>query len=300
MSDFDSPASSGLSRRQFVRAAAAMTTVAALPSVSRAASQADTTESSGLIDTNVYLGRWPFRRTKLDETSALAGKLRDGGVSEAWAGSFDALLHKDIASVNSRLAEECARHGGGLFQPVGAVNPKLPGWESELQRCAEVHQMRAIRLHPNYHGYTLADPVAARLVELAAKHRLLVQIALIMEDERTLHPLVNVSPVDPAPLPEIMKPFPQLRVQLLNAFRTLRGLPLKALATRGISFEIATLEGVEGLANLFAQIPLERVCFGSYSPFFYFESAKLKLRESILSNAQLFAVRAENASALLA
>ncbi len=277
-----------------------MTTAAVLRPAASEANEADTAAPPSLIDTNVYLGHWPFRRTSLDETSALVNKLRDGGVTEAWAGSFDALLHKDISAVNSRLAEECARHGGGLLKPVGTVNPALPGWEEELRRCVEVHRMRAIRLHPNYHGYTLTDPGVARLLEQVAQHGLLVQIALIMEDERTIHPLVNVPPVDPAPLPELMKPFPQLRVQLLNAFRTLRGLPVKALATRGSTFEIATLEGVEGLANLLTQIPAERVCFGSYAPFFYFESAKLKLRESVLSEAQSQAVRAGNARALLA
>ncbi len=159
--------------------------------------------------------------------------------------------------------------------------------------------MHAIRLHPNYHGYTLADPSAVRLFELAARHGLLVQIALIMEDERTLHPLVNVPPVDPSPLPDLMKPHPKLRVQLLNAFRTLRGLPVQSLAARGIAYEIATLEGMEGLANLLAQIPNGRVCFGSHAPFFYFESAKLKLRESVLDEAASRAVCFGNARALL-
>lgn len=291
MSDSDFPAT--LSRRQFTRAAATLAAAAALRPLSASDAPSD------LIDTNVSFGRWPFRRTVLDETPALVAKLREGGVTEAWTGSFDALLHKDIPAVNHRLVEECTRHGGGLLRPVGAVNPKLPGWEEELRRCAEVHGMHAIRLHPNYHGYTLADPLAARLFQLAARHGLLVQIALIMEDERTLHPLVNVPPVDPAPLPDLMKPHPKLRVQLLNAFRTLRGLPVHSLAARGIAYEIATLEGMEGLANLLAQIPNGRVCFGSHAPFFYFESAKLKLRESVLDEAASRAVRFGNARDLL-
>lgn len=306
MTDSESSSSgsrSGLSRRQFMRAAASAT-AATLPSAAAADATADATADASsppeLIDTNVYLGRWPFRRTHLDEAGALVAKLRDEGVTEAWAGSFDAILHKDIPAVNRRLAEDCAQFGDGLLKPVGTVNPVLPGWQDELRRCAEVHRMRAIRLHPNYHGYTLLDERMAGLFALAARYRMLIQIPLIMEDERTIHPLVNVPPVDPAPLPELIKPFPQLRVQLLNAFRTLRGLPVKSLAARGIAFEIATLEGVEGLANLFAQVPAERICFGSYAPFFYFESVKLKLRESVLSNAQSQAIRSANARTLLA
>lgn len=128
---------------------------------------------------------------------------------------------------------------------------------------------------------------------------MLVQVALIMEDERTIHPLVNVPPADPAPLPDVLKAHPTLRVQLLNAFRTLRGLPVKTLAARGLAFEIATLEGVEGVALMLADIPADKLCFGSHAPFFYLESAVLKLRESVLSDTQALAVRSGNARLLL-
>ena len=59
-----------------------------------------------MIDTNVYLSRWPFRRLRGDEPGELVEMLRRVGVTEAWAGSFDGVLHKDIASVNARLADD--------------------------------------------------------------------------------------------------------------------------------------------------------------------------------------------------
>lgn len=45
--------------------------------------------------------------------------------------------------------------------------------------------MRGIRLHPNYHGDAFADPLAARVLERAANLGLLVQSAVIREEERT-------------------------------------------------------------------------------------------------------------------
>jgi hypothetical protein len=53
------------------------------------------------------------------------------------------------------------------------------------------------------------------------------------------------------------------------------------------------------VANLLKQVPAERVVFGSYASFFYFESALLKLKESDLSEAQARAIRAANARRLL-
>ncbi|MFM8468393.1 MAG: amidohydrolase family protein [Limisphaerales bacterium] len=282
------------SRRDFLKASLAAAVLTS-PTLHAAAAESP----AARIDTNLTLARWPFRRCPRDETPALVAKLREHGVTQAWAGTFDGLLHKDLASANARLAAECRTHAG-LLVPFGSVNPKMPDWEEEVRRCAEVHRMPGLRLHPNYHGYKLDDPAFARLLGLAAEKKLLVQLAVIMEDERTLHPLVQVPPVDTAPLADLLKKTPGLRLQLLNAFRTLRGEPLLRLAAAGAHLEIATLEGVAGVANLVAQIPAERLCFGSHAPLFYFESAALKLKESILTPDQDRAIRSGNAQRLRA
>jgi hypothetical protein len=293
-------------RREFIAAAMGAATAAAFSGLGavRGAEEksggAAAPNLANLTDTNVYLGRWPFRRLPLDETALLVAKLRDQGVGQAWAGSFDALLHKDITAVNARLTGECIKSGGGLLVPIGALDPMQPDWEEDLRRCVDEHRMPGIRLHPNYHGYKLSDPVFERVLKLADERGLFVQIAVIMEDERTIHPLVNVPPTDTAPLPALAQKFPRVRLHLLNAFRTLRGKPLLELAAAGVRFEIAMLEGVAGVGNLLAQIAPDRLLFGSYAPFFYFESARLKLAESALTAEQMNAVSAGSARQFLA
>jgi hypothetical protein len=159
--------------------------------------------------------------------------------------------------------------------------------------------MPGIRLHPNYHRYKLDDPDFARLLRLAADRRLIVQLTLAMEDERAMHPLLRVEPVNPAPLADLVQKTPGLRLVVLNALRMLRGEPLRKLLAAGeVYVEIATLEGVGGVARFLEQVPLQRVLFGSHAPFFYFESAFLKLQESPLSQQKLNAIRRENAQRL--
>ncbi len=253
-----------------------------------------------LIDVNVSLGQWPTRRVRCDDSRELVTRLRRRGVSQAWAGTLEGLLHKDIAAANTRLAKTCRQDGKGLLVPFGSVNPRLPDWEEELRRCADLHRMPGIRLHPNYHGYRLEDPAFLRLLELAAQRRLIVQLALIMEDERMMHPLLRVEPVDTAPLKDLIQRVPGLRLVLLNVHRTLRAKPLLELIAAGnVSVEIAMLEGVGGVGTLLAQMPGDRVLFGSHAPLFYFESALLKLKESTLTPAQSEAVGHGNARRLL-
>ena len=222
-----------------------------------------------MIDTNVYLSRWPFRRLPADETPELVARLKRAGVTQAWAGSFDALLHKDVAGVNARLAEDCRRNGPGFLVPFGTVNVFLPDWEEDLRRCHEEHRMPGIRLHLNYHSTPLEDPAVGRLLAMAAERRLLVQFALRMEDVRTQHPLVRVPDVDPAPFAKLAGP----RFMLLNV----------SAPPAGVVHDIAMIERAGGVAR----VGTERACFGSYAPFFILEAALLKLKESAVDPAVL-------------
>jgi predicted TIM-barrel fold metal-dependent hydrolase len=234
-----------------------------------------------IVDTNVSLSRWPFRRFSADETPALVERLRRHGVSQAWAGSFDAILHRDIGGVNARLVEECRRHGAGILTPFGAVNPKLPDWQEDLRRCVENYRMPGIRLHPNYHQYELTDPVFAELLLAATARGLIVQIAVSMEDIRTQHPLVRVPVVELAALPQLMKREPRAKLQLLNWWPALRRQTLQPFIEAGnVVFDIATVDGIEGIARLMDRLPPERVAFGSNFPLFSFDAALLKMQES--------------------
>jgi predicted TIM-barrel fold metal-dependent hydrolase len=254
-----------------------------------------------IIDTNVYLSRWPFRRLAGDEPVPLVAKLREGKVEQAWAGNFEGILERDIAGVNIRLAETCRRFGEGMLIPFGTVNPKLPDWREDVRRCHEELKMPGIRLHPNYHAYRLDEPVFAELLKLAAQRRLIVQLALSMEDPRTQSPLMRVPAVELAPLANVLKSTPGLRLELLNCTSQIgREEYAAALASGDVSMDISMVEGVAGLARLVRQVPLSRVLFGSYYPFFYFESAVLKMQESGLDEASQKAICRENARRLIA
>jgi hypothetical protein len=255
-----------------------------------------------MIDTNVDLFQWPFRRVAGDDPASLVANLRKKGVTQAWAGSYEALLYRDVAGVNARLAAACKQHGPNFLVPFGSVSPKLPDWKEDVRRCVEVHKMPGIRLHPNYHGYTLDDPAATELLALAESKNLLVQIAISMEDIRTQFPLMVVRPVDPGPLVDFLKGTPNLRVELLNAgYHGGVNTPHmnEVAKLENVYFDFACYEGVGGVAKLIAQTSPQRVVFGSHYPFFYFESSFLKVYEAILPPEQVKAVMDGNAQRLL-
>ena len=63
--------------------------------------------------------------------------------------------------------------------------------------------------------------------------------------------------------------------------------------------DIAKPEGMAGIDQRLTLIPITCLLFGSHFPFFIWESAALKLRESALTPKQLAAITHDNARRLL-
>ena len=254
-----------------------------------------------MIDVNVNLFRWPYRRVAGDDPETLEKRLRARGVTQAWVSSYEALLCRDMAGVNLRLADACNQIGANFFAPFGCINPKLPGWLEDLRRCHEVHHMHGIRLFPNYHGYGLAEPEVSELISKATDRSLIVQIALSMEDARTQQSVIR--PAEPSPLAEVLIRNPRARVMFLNYGAWTDDDAGESITrirkAENAYFDIAMNEGVGGLARLLTATSPSRVVFGSHAPFYYFESAELKVREAALPPDQEFALLKGNAEALL-
>lgn len=306
-----------LDRRSFLKNSLLSAAAVSLHNQQRSAAQTATrgapavnsSKSPGIIDTNINLFDWPFRALKYRDTKSLVAKLKKHRVVGAWAGSFDALLAKDMNGVNTRLAAECRAHGKDFLIPFGSVNLAWPDWEEDLRRCHEVHKMPGIRIYPGYQPFDLNHPEMETLVKMTSDRGLILQIVFGMEDPRVHHPIINVGPVTFAPLLQIMKSVSKAKVQLLHFDGAIRGEALSQfMASQSTFMDISRLEGngavgrmigaVQGLNS--GRVPFERMVFGSHAPFFPLETALLKLVESPLDTQQLHAIMQGNARRLMA
>jgi predicted TIM-barrel fold metal-dependent hydrolase len=303
-----------IDRRSFLKSSLLSATAASLTAHPSWAAQPaagpgpSASAAPGVIDTNVNLFDWPFRALKYRDTKALVAKLKKHRIIEAWAGSFEALLSKDMSGLNTRLAAECREHGPGFLLPFGSVNLAWPDWEEDVRRCHEVHKMPGLRLYPGYQPYDLDHPAMERLVKMTSERGLILQVVFGMEDPRVHHPIIQVGPVTLAPLLKAVETTPNAKVQLLHHDGASRGGGLSQFMRHAhTAMDISRLEGngavgrmlgtITGLPS--ARVPVERIVFGSHAPFFPVETALLKLIESPLDAQQLQAILQGNARRLL-
>ena len=195
-------------------------------------------------------------------------------------------------------------------RPVGGNRPfRIRVSDLEVEEPREGFLPRPGFRQSGIHGpRALDDPAFARLLTAAAERSLVVQIAVRMEDPRTQSRLMAADDVDLMPLVELLPKVPQpadsgkpgLRLELLNALGPVRpDLIDQVIAAGPVYVEFAMLEGVAGLAQRLTHVPQDRILFGSHAPFFTWQSAALKLRESALSGAQIESLEFKNARQVL-
>jgi uncharacterized protein len=305
-----------IDRRSFLKSSLASVTAVALPGEHPLVAEASahnapvvsSSQAPGIIDTNVNLFSWPFRALKYRDTKGLVAKLKKHRVIEAWAGSFEALIYKDMNGVNGRLAAECLEHGPGFLIPFGSVNLAWPDWQEDVRRCHEVHNMAGIRIYPGYQPFDLDHPGMERLVKMTSERGLVLQVVFGMEDPRVHHPVISVGPVTFHPLLKAVQRTPNAKVGLLHFSGPSHGDDLAQFMMETNTFiDISRLEGNGAVGRMIGSVrgldaahaPVDRVLFGSHVPYFPVETAILKLVESPLDAQQLQAIMHGNARRLL-
>lgn len=284
-----------LSRRRFLqRSLTATACTATLCTAGGHALATSEASAAGIVDTHVYLGRWPFRHVGAETAAELSKLLKSAHVSTAWAGTFEGLLHKDISGANQRLVDTC-REAEAVLVPFGTVNPMLPDWEEDVRRCHEVFRMPGIRLHPNYHGYTLSDVCFTRLLKRAAARKLIVQLVAWLDDKK--RPCLKpVPPVDLAPLAEKTAAVPSVRLIVLNGSVAADEKWLRSVVPRkDVSLDFTKLEGTNAVRKLVNMLSSDRVVFGSGAPLLSVDETVTKLALCGLSGAEVRAISCGNA-----
>ncbi|NOZ24249.1 MAG: amidohydrolase family protein [Planctomycetes bacterium] len=237
-----------------------------------------------IIDVNAALGYWPFRKLNHNAPDGMCKLMEENGVTRAWVTMLDCIFYKDVQVGNRDLAEGLKGYEKEL-KPVAVINPGFPGWEDDLTECVEAFGMGAVRLHPNYHNYSLGDDCFARFMDRTAEMNLIVQVAARASDERMHHWHVRVPCTDLTPLGKAAREHRDVKIVLLNV-RTPEANKIEGglAGNENVFVDISHVESVNGVGELAEMIGSRRVLFGSQAPYQYMASAVLKMQEADLDD----------------
>ncbi|HHT27142.1 MAG TPA: amidohydrolase family protein [Firmicutes bacterium] len=248
-----------------------------------------------LIDTSVFVGNWPFQPLKENTCATLKRHLTSYGVTQAWVANVEAVLLPDPMYGNETLFTELP--SDPFFVPVVIINPTLATWRADLQYCI-AQGARAVKILPNYHQYTLDEPVVSELVQAAHADGLTLCVQMRITDERAHHPLMKVPCVPAAALAALAKQHPYARFLACAVFHA--ELPRLA-GIANVWAELSHVESMETLVTALQVMGDDHLVFGSHSPFLYFKAvqAKLACSPGTVSEQTLDKVSYANAQTLL-
>ena len=233
-----------------------------------------------ILDVNLSVGRWPFRRLPLEEAAALDSALEKAGISGGLVRSLEAPFAMNVYEANEALQEACRPFP--KLTPLPAVRPDFGLWR-------EVSGPAAV-LYPNYHQYSLLSAEALEMVGALIARKIVPVIVIREEDERGQHPLCKVPPVFAAEINALAAKFPDSPFIALNAYAG----EFKAFTAPNLYADIAFAETFPALAYTVENFGTERLLFGSHAPFFCLHSELSKLEYEKLTEAQFSAIAFKN------
>ncbi len=243
-----------------------------------------------IIDCNVSLGHWPFARPAVETAQELDAHLRRHGIGRALVSSADAVLYPEAEECNEKL--RAALKGFPSLIPVPVLNPRT----ASAAGIRGQEGLRAVKLIPNYHGYSLSDPRAVDACREAARRSVPVMVQMRMEDERGHYEFLRMPGVAVEEITALAAAVPGLSIIALCPY-----FAEAAVLARvpGVFVDISFTELPDTLAQLCAVVPASAVLFGSHTPLHYTGAAIAKLASADIDEKTRQEIAGGNARRLL-
>lgn len=243
-----------------------------------------------IIDVNASWGFWPAQRFTARRLQDLDAMYQEAGIDEVWLSAVESILFPEPDTFDTGLLTQLS--GYSRFRPVKVVNPVLANWRSSCLEFSAHHPVAALKLYPNYHGYTLQTPEVAEVCTFAMEQALPILIAMRVNDERNQPGYMEVRGVPAADIADLSLRHPDTRICCLCAY--MHELATLAKGNGNLLVELSFLDDADTLGTASRRIPIDRIVFGSHAPFLNVLPAALKMAHAALSGPDRAAIAAGN------
>jgi uncharacterized protein len=249
------------------------------------------------LDTNSFLGSYPFRRVPGTSPDALLRAMDRVAIDQAWVTHLPGIFWRDPAAGNPWLYETTQRQE--RLRPVPAVHPGLNGWEAVLTE-ARATGVPAVRCDPTYYGI---DPTGADMLALTqacAAEGLPLMLAVRLEDGRQRHPNDCAAELPPSAVRTLLRGDPRVRLIITHADRPfIEEVHFGSTPEESsrILWDICWIWGPpeDHLETLLRTVGIDRFVFGTGQPLRLPENSVAKLDLLDLAPEQRSTIESQNA-----
>ena len=172
-----------------------------------------------IIDTNVFIGPYPFRHLPHPDPEVLIRVIEREGVQRAWVGHLPSAFYRDPYSGNDILYAALESHAE-VLRPAPAIHPGWPGWERYLREALR-RGAAAIRAYPPQCSMGPHDPAMLDLARACGEQRIPLVLTTRFEDPRQRHRLDSAGDLSGAAIRAIARADERVRVLVTSAGRGL-------------------------------------------------------------------------------
>jgi predicted TIM-barrel fold metal-dependent hydrolase len=231
-----------------------------------------------LIDTNIFLGSWPFLPHPVRTTAELVAHLRKHGIGRAFVSHLGGVFQPEPMCANRELFKNV--RGIRALIPAPIINPALATWRDHLEECRASASLRVVRILPSYHNYTLRDRRVAPFMDAIADAGVKLAVSARLEDERNRYFGLTVKGLRTADLAFFLRRFRHHHVLCNGLYRG----EIEALARKcdNFSADFTLAEFLTTLESLRAALPARRLVVGTGTPLLSTHAQTAKLRHAHL------------------
>lgn len=248
-----------------------------------------------LIDINTGFGFWPFQSFAQNSPEKLNGHMRKAGISSALVSSIDAVLHPEPDTHNKALLKKLRNFPE--LRPVMVINPLLADWMERLSEYRKSGSVNAVKIFPAYHGFKVVSSTMGCFLEELEAARTVLMLQVRIEDERSQYPRMQVPALDTREIIRLANNHPGCNIICLCA--SAREIKNMTGAAKNIYADISYADGLNVIPFLLREIPADRILFGSHTPFFCTESARMKMSGGGIPESDAKMIFSENILKLL-
>jgi predicted TIM-barrel fold metal-dependent hydrolase len=233
-----------------------------------------------LVDTNAYIGHWPFRQVKNNTCATRLQLMDEFGVDVSVISNLNGVFYKNTQSANDELYAEMKsnKRFSDRFVPFAVINPIYGGWRDDFKEAVEKMGMKGIRLHPKYHNYDVTDPACVELVKMARDKGLPVAFSIRMVDRRVSSWMDLLEEWTLKDVIPIIKAVPDAKYLILNVANGAQldeeGVQVFKKANIVMDTSGRQFENLGQLLNTFGK---DKFAFGTHSPIYDYRTGLLRI-----------------------